>query len=109
VSCFFDSSQCRSRPTSSTQTDDMNLCRKLERLVGDVKKDIIIVGDFNFPEIDWDSCYSVNKSFESTAFMNTFHKLLLLQHVNFPTHARGTDTPHLLDLVITDDSFIQKN
>ena len=28
-------------------------------------------------------------------------KLLLLQHVNFPTRARGTDTPHLLDLVIT--------
>jgi len=86
----------------------MNLCKELERLVSDVKKDIIIVGDFNFPEIDWDSCYSVNKSFESTAFLNTFHKLLLLQHVNFPTCARGTDTPHLLDLLITDDNIIQK-
>jgi len=57
---FFDS-RCRS--PNSTQTDDMNLCKELERLVSDVKKDIIIVGDFNFPEIDWDSCYSVNKSF----------------------------------------------
>ena len=35
--------------------------------------------------------------------------MLLLQHVNFPTRARGTDTPHLLDLVITDDNIIQKN
>jgi len=34
--------------------------------------------------------------------------MLLLQHVNFPTRARGTDTPHLLDLVITDDNIIQK-
>ena len=26
--------------------------------------------------------------------------------MNFPTRARGTDTPHLLDLVITDDQLI---
>ena len=30
----------------------------------------------------------------------------MLQHGNFPTRARGTDTPHLLDLVITDDQLI---
>ena len=40
----------------------------LECLVADVKKDIIIVGDFNFPEIDWDLHYSTNKSFGSTVF-----------------------------------------
>jgi len=77
VSCFFET-QCRS--PNSTQTDDTNLCKEIECLVGDVKKDIIIVGDFNFPEIDRDSCYSVNKSFGSTAILNTIHKLLLLQH-----------------------------
>jgi len=32
--------------------------------------------------------------------------LFLTQHVNFPTRARGTDTPHLLDLVFTDDSIV---
>ena len=36
--------------------------------VADVKKDIIIVGDFNFPEIDWDLHYSTNKSFGSRAY-----------------------------------------
>jgi len=46
----------------------MMICHELERLVGDVKKDILIVGDFNFPEIDWDSCYSVTNSYGSTAF-----------------------------------------
>jgi len=73
-----------------------------------VKTDILIVGDFNFPEIDQDSCYSVTNSYGSTAFLNTLHKLSLLRHVNFPTRACGTNTPHLLDLVITDDNFIQK-
>jgi len=32
----------------------------------------------------------------------------VLKHVNFPTRARETDIPHLLDLVITDDNIIQK-
>ena len=44
----------------------MILCNDLECLVADMKKDIIIVGDFNFPEIDWDLHYSTNKSFGST-------------------------------------------
>ena len=48
--------------------------------MADVKKDIIIVGDFNFPEIDWVLHYSTNKSFGSTVFLNTLHKLLLQQH-----------------------------
>ena len=50
------------RSPNSTQADDIKLCN----LVADVKKDIIIVGDFNFPEIDWDLHYSTNKSFGST-------------------------------------------
>ena len=50
---------------------------------------------------------SVNRSYGSSAFLNTLHKLLLVQHVNFPIRARGSDTPHLLDLVIIDDQLIQ--
>jgi len=94
------------RSPNSTQADDIKLCNDLECLVADVKKDIIIVGDFNFPEIDWDLHYSTNKSFGSTVFLNTLHKLLLQQHVNFPTRSRGNDTPHILDLVITDSQLI---
>ena len=54
----------------------------------------IIVGDFNFPEIDWDAHHSINNSFGSAKFLNIVQKLLLLQHVDFPTRARGSDTPH---------------
>ena len=74
--------------------------------MNEVKKDLIIVGDFNFPEIDWDLHHSTNNSVGSTAFLNTLQKLFLLQHVNFPTRARGSDTPHTLDLVITDSQSI---
>ena len=94
------------RSPKSTHADDLQLCSELEQLAAEAKKDVIIVGDFNFPEIDWDLHHSINNSYGSTVFLNTLHKLLLLQHVNFPTRARGTDTPHLLDLVITDDQLI---
>jgi len=94
------------RSPNSTQEVDIKLCKELECIVNEVKKDLIIVGDFNFPEIDWDLHHSINNSVGSTAFLNTLQKLLLLQHVNFPTRARGSDTPHTLDLVITDSQSI---
>jgi len=35
-----------------------------------------------------------------------YEKNFLQQHVITPTRARGSTTPHLLDLIITDDSFV---
>jgi len=32
----------------------------------------------------------------------------LLQHVSFPTRFRGADTLHVLDLVISNDSFVEE-
>ena len=40
----------------------------------------------------------------TVVLFSTQHKLLLLHNVNFPT--TGSDTPHLLDLLITDDQFV---
>ena len=31
----------------------------------------------------------------------------ILQHVDSPTRARGADTPHILDLVITNEPFVE--
>jgi len=30
----------------------------------------------------------------------------LYQHVVYPTHQRGSDTPHILDLEISSDNFV---
>jgi len=61
---------------------------------------------FNFPEINWDFKHSNNNSYSSTLFLDTIQNLLITQHVDFPTHARSKDTPHILDLVITDGQFV---
>jgi len=40
-------------------------------------------------------------------FVDCLRKNFLIQHINTPTRVKGTDTPHVLDLVITDEYFIQ--
>jgi len=42
------------RSPKSTRTDDLQLCSEIEHLTAEAKKDVIILKDFNFPEIDWD-------------------------------------------------------
>ena len=65
---------------------------------------LCICGDANYPKIPWYS--SMDGSDLPTAeedFMDTLDDLVLVQHVKSFTRKRGTDTPSLLDLIITDD------
>ena len=47
-----------------------------------------------------------SKSAISNNFIEVLRENFLIQNVVSPTRGRGTDEPHLLDLVITNDSFI---
>ena len=60
------------RSFKSTRTDDLQLCSELEHLAAEAKKDVIILGGFNFPEIDWDLHHSINNSYGSTVFLTQF-------------------------------------
>jgi len=40
--------------------------------------------------------------------INILRDFYLLQHVSFPTRFRGADTPHVLDLLISNDSFVEE-
>lgn len=71
------------------------------------KSGIIIVGDFNFPEINWET-YHAGNSGNGGLFLDTVRKLFLTQHVDFNTRGRGTDTPHILDIVLTDHPIIDR-
>jgi len=65
----------------------------------------LFLGDFNFPNINWNT-WNTTGSTESK-FIDTLRKNFLQQHVNTLARARGSTTPHLLDLIITDDSFVE--
>ena len=70
------------------------------------------MGDFNFPKIDWyrvqfgASARCSDLSDNELKFVNSLRENSLLQHVISPTRQRGSDSPHILDLIISFDNFI---
>ena len=74
----------------------------IEEAVGLSTRGLILVGDFNYPYIEWDKYHAHSSS--SQMFIECLQKNLLIQSVDFPTRVRGLDTPHLLGLFHTDAS-----
>ena len=75
-----------------------NLMSKIERIVKKHIKNIIIVGDFNLPQINWSNIsQTLGQNEISTALVNMIVNNDLKQHVNVPTHSSNS----ILDLIIT--------
>lgn len=79
------------RSPNSTKENDQKLCD----LILEVDDNCIITGDFNFPNIDWETGTSDSKG---KRFLEVCREKSLEQLVYFPTHSRG----NTLDLVLTD-------
>jgi hypothetical protein len=66
-----------------------------------------MIGDFNYKNIDWvNHLTNTHSSLSEKKFLNNLQDNLLTQHVTFPTRARGSDVPSTLDLVISNNDFI---
>jgi hypothetical protein len=68
--------------------------KDLESLVRGVKKNAILVGDFNLPEIDWEMGTG---SARTAPFLEAVDDVMLTQMVDFSTQVKG----NCLDLVLT--------
>jgi hypothetical protein len=66
---------------------------------------LLMMGDFNLPNIDWESWNNKSDNIERQDYksIQCIQDNFLYQHVNKPTRWRGTDTPHVLDLVFTNE------
>ena len=65
-------------------------------------KNIVLMGDFNYPEVDWDTPVSkANATTDTQTFLDCIENNCLIQHIKKPT--RGNN---ILDLVITKDPDI---
>ena len=93
------------RSPSSTDENDTKLYELVDTLSKECN-DFILTGDFNFNDIQWSDWTSGTNSSGSLKFINKLQANLLMQHVDTPTRARGMDTPHILDLVITNNDII---
>ncbi|XP_062579140.1 uncharacterized protein LOC134245717 [Saccostrea cucullata] len=92
----------RSPSDSSEETG-----RTLRNLISEVSKlnftHHLLMGDFNYPGINWDMMTSSNIHSEEQKFLECLQDNFLFQMVNKPTRWRGTNTPSVLDLIITKD------
>ena len=93
------------RSPSSTEENDTKLYELVDTLSKECNN-FILTGDFNFSDINWSYWTSATNSSSSLKFINKMQANLLMQHVDTPTRARGMDTPHILDLVITNNDII---
>ena len=66
----------------------------------------MFIGDFNYWNINWDSwsTASDNVDSEEYKFLKSVQDAYLFQHINKPTRWRGDDEPHILDLLMTNES-----
>ena len=71
---------------------------------------ILILGDFNFKEINWDlfNC-NVNETHPAYKFLECVRDCYLFQHVKQPTRFRDGQEPSILDLVLTNEEHMVNN
>ena len=99
------------RSPCSNSSNDCELFQLLSTLESSTVGRSILIGDFNFPNINWDSCTAAGSNTGTTQshkFLSSVQKNFLTQHVLFPTRIRGIQTPHILDLVLTYENVIDQ-
>ena len=68
------------------------------------KEKLVLMGDFNFREIDWESeTCNKNDSHIANKFLSIIQENYLTQFVTQPTHYRAQQTPTLIDLIFSND------
>ena len=92
------------RSPSSTVDDNDNLLQLLREIYASETSHLLIIGDFNYPLINWEANYSLAPPNSDTAkFLTTTNECLWHQHVNGPTRTRMGENPTTLDLVFTNE------
>nr|VZI31187.1 unnamed protein product [Spirometra erinaceieuropaei] len=88
------------RPPRSDPEADARLLEELGRF--SLRLDVLIMGDFNAPLIDWSSLYARGPELAfDRRFLDMALRSFLTQHVLFPTRAREGQQSNCLDLVLT--------
>ena len=65
--------------------------------------ELLIVGDFNFPNVNWHSWSTPSSDALGSLFLDTLEYNFLIQHVTFATRFQDDQIPSTLDLIITTD------
>ena len=98
------------RSPSSDTLSTSHLCQLLVEVTNTKPSHLLIMGDFNFSTIDWNCCMSTAPlTHPSHMFLDAVLDSYLVQHVKQPTRFRLGDTPHTLDLILTNEEGMIAN
>ena len=81
----------------------LKICEVISEAVQRHNSHILICGDFNYPEIDWENEYVEESSDTIKPFVDTIQISYLHQHILEPTRHRDGNEPGLLYLVFTNE------
>ena len=87
----------------------MEITQQITRLIEAAyahNKNLLITGDFNYKEIDWENECAPSGSDHLSYFIKTLHDCFLYQHVTEPTWYREGEKPNLLDLILTSEGMV---
>ena len=89
----------KSTPENNNKLRDM-LCHEL---INNFDK-VIIAGDFNYPDINWENNTGLWNELDNEKFIvQVLRDAFLVQHVTKPTRHRTGEQSNILDLVLTKD------
>ena len=96
------------RSPSSTVAQNDTFVSMIANIVNMKASHLMIMGDFNYPGIDWIMQTSTGAAQEDF-FLEGFRDWFLWQHSNKPTHYRAQQTANILDLVFTNKEGMIEN
>lgn len=100
--CFYRSPS----PTNTSTENNEKLNMLIKTVTSQNFSHFCFVGDFNFKNINWESCSTLlNETSKEALFLEALKDSYLHQHVLEPTRARGNDDPSILDLVLTNEEM----
>ena len=101
---------CIYRSPSSRLEDGVHQLRLLFQQATSLCSHVLMVGDFNFPQIDWDvEASQAPDSHCSHSFLEAIRDHFLFQHVKCPICYRPEETPNVLDLIFTNEEGMVSN
>lgn len=100
---------CIYHSPSSLQTNNQDL-RNLIPVAAKYSSHILIAGDFNYPDINWNTITTTRgEDHDSQLFIDTVRDVYLHQHLTDPTRHRYGQNQNTLDLILTNEEDIISN
>ena len=102
---------CIYRSDNEAEENTNNLTSLIREAASKTYLHILLMGDFNYPNIDWNNWTTKSENTESQEFkfIECIQDNFLCQYIQEPTRARGNNTPNLLDLIFTNEKNTVNN